>query len=252
VAGVAAKLVTCDLVSADKHKSISVAQPELPDPERAPQSLRFLEAGTILSLAVAVGSLFLFGWIAEEMLEGSTLRFDLAVRDWLHQFASPGMTRAMTAISLMGYSILIAALVVAIAVFLFLRWRHAAGWLAITMAGALVMDLALKFAFRRPRPQVFFGVEPHSYSFPSGHALCSFCFYGVLAGLIAARTRSPALRVTVAVIAAVLVLAIGVSRVYLGMHYPSDVIAGYLAAAVWVTGLLVLDRWRQVRRAQRA
>jgi undecaprenyl-diphosphatase len=74
----------------------------------------------------------------------------------------------------------------------------------------------------------------------------------VLAGLIAARTRSPALRVTVAVIAAVLVLAIGVSRVYLGMHYPSDVIAGYLAAAVWVTGLLVLDRWRQVRRAQRA
>ena len=163
--------------------------------------------------------------------------------------ASPGMTRAMTAISLMGYGILIAALVAAIAMFLFLRWRHAAAWLAITMAGALAMDLALKFAFHRPRPQVFFGVEPHSYSFPSGHALCSFCFYGVLAGLIAARTRSLALRVTVGVVAAALVAAIGVSRIYLGMHYPSDVIAGYLAAAVWVTGLLVLDRWRKVRRA---
>jgi undecaprenyl-diphosphatase len=239
------------LVSDDKHNSTSVARSELPEPERPPESLAFLEAGTMASLAIAVLSLFLFGWIAQEMLEGSTLRFDLAVREWVHNFASPGMTRAMTSISLMGYSLLIVALVVAIAVFLFLGWRRAAGWLAVTMAGALAMDLALKFSFHRPRPQVFFGVEPHSYSFPSGHALCSFCFYAVLAGLIAARTRSPALRVTVGVIAAVLVLAIGVSRVYLGMHYPSDVIAGYLAAAVWVTGLLVLDRWRQVRRSQR-
>jgi undecaprenyl-diphosphatase len=215
------------------------------------ESLEFLEAGTVVILTVAVGSLFLFGWLAEEMLEGATLRFDFAVRAWVHQFASPAMTRAMTAISLLGYSILIVALVIAVAAFLALGWRRAAGWLAITMAGALAMDVALKFAFRRPRPQVFFGVEPHSYSFPSGHALCSFCFYGVLAGLIAARTRSPALRVAVGSIAATLVAAIGLSRIYLGMHYPSDVIAGYLAAAVWVSGLLVLDRWRKVQRRDR-
>jgi len=69
----------------------------------------------------------------------------------------------------------------------------------------------------------------------------------VLAGLIAARTRSPVLRVGVGVIAATLVAAIGLSRIYLGMHYPSDVVAGYLAAAMWVSGLLVLDRWRKVR-----
>jgi undecaprenyl-diphosphatase len=192
------------------------------------------------------GQLFLFGWLAEEMLEGTTLRFDLAVRDWVHHFASPGMTRAMTAISLLGYNILIAALVVAIAAFLLLAWWRAAGWLAITKAGALALDVALKLAFRRPRPPVFFGAEPRSYSFPSGHALCSFCFYGVLAGLIAARTRSPAQRVAVRAIAAALVAAIGLSRIYLGMHYPSDVIAGYLAAAVWVSGLLVLDRWRKL------
>ena len=219
----------------------------LPEPERQTDSLEFLEAGTVVILTIAVGTLFLFGWLAEEMLKGATLRFDLAVRDRVHQFASPAMTRAMTAISLLGYNILIVALVVAIAAFLFVGWRRAAGWLAVTMAGALALDLALKFAFRRPRPQVFFGVAPHSYSFPSGHALCSFCFYGVLAGLIAARTRWPALRVAVGVIAAMLVAAIGLSRIYLGMHYPSDVVAGYLAAAMWVSGLLVLDRWRKVR-----
>jgi undecaprenyl-diphosphatase len=230
------------LISYDNNRLTS-----RPEPERQTDSLEILEAGTAVILTIAVGALFLFGWLGEEMLKGATLRFDLAVRDWVHQFASPAMTRAMTAISLLGYNILIVALVVAVAAFLFVGWRRAAGWLAVTMAGALALDLALKYAFRRPRPQVFFGVAPHSYSFPSGHALCSFCFYGVLAGLIAARTRSRALRVAVGVIAATLVVAIGLSRIYLGMHYPSDVVAGYLAAAVWVSGLLVLDRWRKVR-----
>jgi undecaprenyl-diphosphatase len=203
-----------------------------------------MEATVLLSLALAMLSLFLFAWIANEMREGDTARFDLAVRSWVHQFASPGMTRVMTAISLLGYNLLIAELVLAIAILLFLGWRHAAGWLAVSVAGGLALDLALKYAFHRARPQPYFGAAPLSYSFPSGHALCSFCFYFVLAGLIAARTRSLFLRVAAGIAAAVLVMAIGLSRIYLGVHYPSDVIAGYLAAAVWVTTLLVLDRWR--------
>lgn len=218
------------------------------EPEQPPRPTTFMEATVLISLAAAVLSLFLFGWIANEMREGDTLRFDLAVRSWVHQFASPGMTRAMTAISLLGYNILIVELVIALAIFLFLRWRRAAIWLAITMAGALALDLALKYAFHRPRPTPFFGAPLSSFSFPSGHALCSFCFYAVLAGLIAARVQSLALRILVGLIAAVLVIAIGLSRIYLGMHYPSDVIAGYLAAAMWVSTMLVLDRWRVNRR----
>lgn len=220
----------------------------LPERERVPKQRALLEAGAGISLIAALLSLFLFGWIAEEVRHGDTTRFDLAVRAWIHQFASPAMTRAMTVISMLGYKILIAELVVALVVFLYLRWRRAAALLAVTMAGALVLDLALKYAFHRPRPQVFFGAEPHSYSFPSGHALCSFCFYVVMAGLIAARTQSLALRVMVGALAAALVIAIGLSRVYLGMHYPSDVLGGYLAAAVWVSAMLVLDRWRVNRR----
>jgi undecaprenyl-diphosphatase len=221
---------------------------ELPEPERT-KLTGLMEVTVMISLAAAVLSLFLFAWIAHEMLEGDTARFDLAVRAWVHRFASPNMTRAMTAISLLGYDILIAELVLAVAVFLYLRWRHAAGWLAVSMAGALGLDLALKYAFHRPRSQPFFGAAPHSYSFPSGHALCSFCFYAVLAGLIAARTRAMVLRVAVGLAAGALVIAIGLSRIYLGVHYPSDVIAGYLAAAVWVTTLLVLDRWRVNRKS---
>jgi undecaprenyl-diphosphatase len=223
-------------------------QTDLPEPERSPRPTLLMEATVLLSLGLAVLSLFLFSWIAHEMREGDTARFDQAVRSWVHQFASPGMTRAMTAISLLGYKLLIVELVFAIAVFLALRWRHAAGWLAVSVAGGLALDVALKYAFHRSRPQPYFGVAPESYSFPSGHAVCSFCFYVVLAGLIAARTKSLVLRMAVGVAAAVLVIAIGLSRIYLGVHYPSDVIAGYLAAATWVTTLLVLDRWRVQRK----
>ncbi len=231
---------------------MNAAQRELPEPERAPRPTILIEATVLISLAVAVLSLFLLSKLASEMMEGETIRFDLAVRSWVHQFASPGMTPAMIAISLLGYDILIVELVFAIAVFLYLGWRHAAGWLTVSMAGALVLDLALKYGFHRPRPQPFFGEAPHSYSFPSGHALSSFCFYGVLAGLIAARTQSLVLRAAVGIAAALLVIAIGLSRIYLGMHYPSDVIAGYLAAAVWVATLLVLDRVRLRRRTLKA
>ncbi len=227
---------------------MTASQTELPEPERTPGPTVLMEATVLISLAVAVLSLFLLSRLASEMREGETLRLDLGVRSWVHQFASPPMTRAMTMVSLLGYNILIVELLVAIAVFLYVRWRHAAGWLAVSMGGALALDLALKYAFHRPRPEPFFGTAPHSYSFPSGHALCSFCFYAVLAGLIAARTRSLVVRVAVGVAAAALVIAIGVSRIYLGMHYPSDVIAGYLSAAVWVSTLLVLDRWRVRRR----
>lgn len=211
------------------------------------EKLKLLEGITIASLAVAVLSLFLFAWIAQEMLEGATRVFDAAVRSWAHGFASPAMTRMMIGVSLLGYDILIVELVIAIVVFLCVRWIRGAVWLALSVAGALLLDIALKYAFHRPRPQPFFGDAPHSFSFPSGHALCSFVFYAVLAGLLAARLRSVALRIALWIAAALLIAAIGFSRIYLGVHYPSDVIAGYLAAAIWVATLLVLDRWRRVR-----
>ena len=114
-----------------------------------------------------------------------------------------------------------------------------------------ILDASLKQAFHRVRPQVFFGMAPTNYSFPSGHALASFCFYSVLAGLIAHRVRSIRVRVGVGVLAALMIAAIGLSRIYLGVHYPSDVIAGYLAAAMWVSTVLSLDSYRVRRRARR-
>ncbi len=163
---------------------MSGAEQQLSGPEEAPKPTVLFQTAIVISLAVAVLALFLFAWLGNEVLEGDTQHFDQAVRNWVHQYASAGMTRTMTAISLLGYNILILEMLIAFAVFAWLRWRRAAVWLAVAMAGALALDTALKFAYHRTRPSAFFGVAPHSYSFPSGHALCSFCFYGVLAGLL--------------------------------------------------------------------
>jgi undecaprenyl-diphosphatase len=224
------------------------ADPQLAGPEEAPKPTVFFETAIVASLAVAVLALFLFAWLGSEVLQGDTQHLDQTIRGWVHQYASLGMTRTMTAISLLGYNILILEMLIAFAVFAWRRWRRAAAWLAVAMVGSLALDTALKYAYHRARPIAFFGVAPHSYSFPSGHALCSFCFYGVLAGLFSARTKALSWRIVIWVVAAVLVIAIGLSRIYLGVHYPSDVIAGYLAAAVWVGTVIVLDHVRKVRR----
>jgi undecaprenyl-diphosphatase len=196
-------------------------------------------------------ALFLFTWLGSEVVEGDTQHFDQVIREWVHRYASPGMTHAMTAISLLGYNALIVELAIALAVFGWLRWRRAAVWLAVAMAGSLVLDLALKYVYHRTRPTAYFGTAPHSYSFPSGHALCAFCFYGVLAGLLSARIKSLALRIVIWCIAAALVIAIGISRIYLGVHYPSDVVAGYLAAMVWVGTIILLDHVRKFRKGSK-
>jgi undecaprenyl-diphosphatase len=220
----------------------------LNDPELTPKPVGFITAVLVSSLAAAVVALALFSWVAEEMLEGDTARFDSGVRMWVHGFASPALTAAMQSITILGSQGLLVAFIAAVVVFWKLRWRRAIGWLAISLAGSAVLVAVLKYGFQRPRPVPFYGPVLRSYSFPSGHSLSSFCFYGVLAGLVAARVRSLWIRILVWASAALLVLTIGLSRIYLGVHYPSDVVAGYLAALVWVSSLVLTDRIRKTRK----
>lgn len=222
--------------------------PALPEVEQAPQPVSFTRAAVLTGLAAAVVFLVLFAWLADQVFEGDAVRFDRSVRDWVHGYASPGLTAAMRFASFLGSPVLIAGVILCVVVFLLLRWKRAAIWMVVAMAGALVLDLTLKAAFQRLRPEPFFGSLPHSYSFPSGHSLSSFCFYGVLAGLLTARIRALWLRIAIWSVAALLVAAIGISLIYLGVHYPTDVVAGYLSAAMWVAAMLTADRARRRRR----
>jgi membrane-associated phospholipid phosphatase len=200
----------------------------------------FLLLGAIL---VAAAALLFFGWLAEEVLEADTERFDTLLRTAIHRLASPPITSMMEVISLLGsVGVLVLLSLLAISLFYYFHRSRAATLLGITMTGVAVLDLVLKHAFHRVRPLAFFGTSPSSYSFPSGHALGSLCFYGALAAILSARIAGWRARLCIWTIAVLLVGIIGFSRVYLGVHYPSDVIAGYCAAVVWVGAVGFLDR----------
>jgi membrane-associated phospholipid phosphatase len=205
--------------------------------KKAPLGLLLLAAILISAMA-----LFFFGWMAEEVLGGDAKRFDDFARAAVHSFASPTMTRIMQGLSLLGSVASRAILtVLAVSLFLYFRLHRAAAFLLVIMAGAVILDLTLKQAFHRPRPVPYFGVAPPSYSFPSGHALGSLCLFGALAIILSATPNRTA-RIVIWTIAILLIVGIGLSRIYLGVHYPSDVVAGYSAAIVWVGTVFVIDK----------
>jgi len=213
-----------------------------------------VKSGLLLlgALLIAATALFLFGWLAEEMLEGDTQQFDAFVRTAVHHLATPGLTRLMQVFSFLGSVAAVTAMcLVAVCVSLYFRHTRTAALLAITMLGVAALDVALKHAFHRPRPVAFFGASPSSYSFPSGHALGSLCFYGILAAILAGRARGRGAKFCIWMTAVLLVGMIGLSRIYLGVHYPSDVIAGYCAATVWVGAVGFLDRTLRIAEREK-
>lgn len=204
-----------------------------------------VKSGVLLlgALLIAATALFVFGWLAEEMLEGDTQQFDAFVRTAVHQFANPSLTKLMQVFSFLGSVAAVTGIsLLVVCVSLYFRHTRTAALVAITMLGVAVLDVALKLAFHRPRPVAFFGATPNSYSFPSGHALGSLCFYGILAAILASLARGRGTKLCIWTAAVFLVGMIGLSRIYLGVHYPSDVIAGYCAAIVWVGAVGFLER----------
>ena len=191
--------------------------------------------------AAAVAALLLFAWLANKIIEGATLRFDGFVRNTVHSWANPTLTDAMRGITQLGSVQFLVAMCTVLVVRLFwIGRKRAAIVLIIGSVGAEILNELLKQLFHRARPEAFFGyAEPLSYSFPSGHAIMSCCIYGVAAAIAATRIASRAGKAAVWAGAALIAGLIGFSRIYLGVHYPSDVIAGFAAAIVWVAALRI-------------
>jgi undecaprenyl-diphosphatase len=203
-----------------------------------------------LGLLTAVGGLLFFAWLADQVLKGGTRRFDYAVRELLHQQANPALTAAMRAASFVGSPVFLIPLGFLVVVLYVRQGRPVTARLfVITVLGGELLDQILKLVFQRTRPVAFFGLaEPKGYSFPSGHALTACAFYGVLAAFAAARTESRARRWIYWIASGLLVAVIGISRIYLGVHYPSDVLGGYTAALVWILSVASVRRWIRRQR----
>ena len=185
------------------------------------------------------------------MLDGDTVRFDATVRSTIHAHTATGITTTMKALTVLGSSLFMLPLSVAILSFCFIEGDlHALKTLAATFGGALFLELVLKLAFHRPRPVPFFDLpQPASFSFPSGHALFSFCFFVGVTGFLSPRLAWHA-KFLMWAATVLLVGGIGFSRIYLGVHYPTDVLAGYAAGIVWAVMLKFVDvlHHRNVKR----
>ena len=208
------------------------------------QTLSRLITPLLVSLVCAMIFLVLFARLADEMLEGDTRQFDTVVRHYVHSHSSARLTAIMRFVTTLGSPLFVST---ATAAGSFALWvsdrRRKALLIAITVIGGSLLMWVLKLSFHRVRPQPFFDTQlPTSYSFPSGHALLSFCLCGAGAALFSADQKNNWTRVAIWTVAVVLVAAIGFSRIYLGVHYPSDVLAGYLGALVWILGVGIAYR----------
>ena len=192
---------------------------------------------TFLSIAfVGAGALAAFVGIAKVVLEGFAQPWDDAFLRWIGAYRTPGLTRVALEVTTLGTSVVLVMVVLVGAAFLWLtRHRHSAYLLLASFFGAWLLDNVLKDVFERPRPMVVQALaSAATSSFPSGHAMTSMAAYGAIALLVTRLEGRGAARILTWTLAGLVILLIGATRLYLGVHYPSDVLGGYAAGLAWV------------------
>src|SRR5919107_3892010 len=202
---------------------------------------QYLGLHLTVGLLAAAGCLWLFGGVVEDLLNNDPLvRFDQTVETLLHDRATPALTAFFLVITALGSLETIGLLGLVVSVILGVRrqWRYLGTWLA-ALAGGVVLNQLLKEFFARPRPYFEHPLLLEaSYSFPSSHATMSLICYGMLAYFCVLALRTWRAKTAVVFGAALLVLLIGFSRMYLGVHYFSDVVAGFASGGIWLSTLI--------------
>jgi undecaprenyl-diphosphatase len=234
-----------------------------PQPGSPQQAHRLLPLGAFGSYLL-VGTLFCmiatagFGWLVRGIFADRFVQIDHWMITWLHGYWSPLANQVMLLFTMLGDTAVLALLVTLVAgTLLYLgRWIDALG-LVLAAGGAGLVNQLLKSIFQRVRPDLFSGpLHLTSYSFPSGHSMGSIACYGMLAFLGIRLLHGRLSKIGLGVAAALLILAIGLSRIYFGVHYPTDVIGGFLAGAIWLVisiAIVQAAEWharRKVRQTQ--
>ena len=191
----------------------------------------FLVAGLLIAIAGTAA----FVALASEVREGDTQGFDEAVIKWMGAHHSPLVDKVMIEVTALGTGTTVLMIVAIAALFLTLtQHKYSAILLLVATTGGLVLNGVLKLGFERPRPSIFVPVvHTVSSSFPSGHAMSSAIVYGTVAYLAARLHRRRWARWLVMMFALVVIALISLSRMYLGVHYPSDVLAGVIIGLAW-------------------
>jgi membrane-associated phospholipid phosphatase len=198
-------------------------------------------AVTLSALTVGfVAAVAAFGHLVEDYLTGDPIvLWDVRFARWLHAHASDPLVRVFDGITLAGNTAVLVVFVLAIGIVLLRRTRpNEAAVIALALGGSAVLNAALKLLFHRPRPELAF-VHLDTYSFPSGHAAVSTATFTTIAFLLGRRYRSLRARLVISLGTLVAILLVGFSRLYLGAHYLSDVLAGISVGFGWAMLCLI-------------
>lgn len=214
------------------------------------------ELGTLLLVLVVAAATWGFVELADEVMEGETATLDqtllLALRNpadpsdplgpaWLEELA-----RDLTALG--GTGVLALVTLTVVGFLLLQRKTHAALLLAVAVGGGMILSTLLKLGFERPRPDLVpHAVHVYTYSFPSGHAMLAAVTYLTLGALLARVQPQLRIKAYLLLVAVLLTVLVGISRVYLGVHWPTDVLAGWTVGAAWAVLCWLIARWLQRR-----
>jgi undecaprenyl-diphosphatase len=202
---------------------------------------RFLKAygGTLAVVFLGLLlPLYLFGSLAVEYREDGILPFDQPVMLWLHQWATPAADRFFVTMSQLGSSWGVIPVDLVVLAFFVVSKRYREGaFFALAVGGSELLNFVAKQHFARIRPEFWLSIAPETtYSFPSGHAMGAAT---LAAALIVLAWRTP-WHWPAVILAPAFALLVGVSRIYLGVHFPSDILAGFAAGVAWVIAMHAL------------
>lgn len=210
-------------------------------PSRVARRFAGIEVGALAAFALVAALILAFGYLAAEVMEGDTAAFDRAVIMAFRTGGNPAdpigppwleeMGRDVTALG--SYAFLSFVLIAVLGYLLLVGKRAMALLLAVAVIGGAVLSTFLKIGFDRPRPDLPHAARVFTASFPSGHATLSAITFLTLGAILTRVEAERRVKVYFVAIAVFLTVMVGVSRIYLGLHYPTDVIAGWAIGAAW-------------------
>ncbi|RHW43436.1 PAP2 family protein [Neobacillus notoginsengisoli] len=196
-----------------------------------------LKKQLFIAFLLSFVSLLSFSFMAALVNKHKLIHFDQNIIQYVQGFESPKLTAMMKLFSLIGGTMAVMVISLLAIFILYIAFKHRSELVLFiaVMVGANFLFLSLKQVFHRARPDLHRLAEASNYSFPSGHATMAFALYGALTFLLWRHISSQIGRVLLIILSAFMILTIGISRIYLGVHYPSDIMGGYFISAFWLT-----------------